>query len=396
MQKRSIALSFIMMLAVFLTVASTSIAACPFCPSVSITLAEEVAQADAVVLVQWVRGTKPTESSKGNTTFEIKQIHQNFKNRFAPGDKLVLPRFYSGLVGNLFLLFGEKVLVIDWCRPIEISELSFNYMAQSPSPEIPTVKRLQYFAKFLEYPDELIANDAFSEFANASYEDVTAIADKIPADKIRKWLQSDNTPPIRLGFYGLLMGLSGNAADAKAAKAKILDDSQGEFRLGIDGLISGYLLMTGAKGLDVIDEHKIKNRDIAFSETYAALQALRFMWRYGDGRIEKARLRQSMRHFLERPELTDIVIADLARWKDWGIQDKLMNLYGKDEFDIPGIKRAIVRYMLVCAESESKNGADGKPVELPKHVTKARLYLENLRKRDPKTVASAERFFLLM
>ncbi len=31
-----------------------------------------------------------------------------------------------------------------------------------------------------------------------------------------------------------------------------------------------------------------------------------------------------MRMLLDRPELADLVIADLARWEDWSVQDKLM------------------------------------------------------------------------
>ena len=368
--------------------------ACPLCGPPVVTMAEQLAQADAVVLVQWVKGTKPTEDTAGTTEYEIKQITQNYNKSLKVGGRIVLDRYRSSQLGDLFLLLGNKGIVIDWSSPIEVSEASFNYIAQCPSPEIPTAKRLQYYVKFLEYPDELISNDAYGEFANAPYKDITVLAEKMPVEKIRKWVTSKDTPQTRLGLYGLLIGLCGNAKDAESIKAKILENNE-DFRLGIDGIVSGYLLLTGDKGLDVIDEHKLKNTKVPFSETYAALQALRFMWRYGEGRIEKDRLRQSMRVLLDRPALTDMVIPDLSRWEDWAVQDKLMGMYGKGEFNVPAIKRAIVRYMFVSSKAIPEDAVAGDVAELPQHVIKGRKHLETLRKKDAKTVAAAERFFLL-
>ena len=212
----------------------------------------------------------------------------------------------------------------------------------------------------------------------------------MPREKIRKWITNRDTPATRLGLYGLLLGLSGTAKDAELMKKKIIEETD-DFRLGIDGVISGYLLLTGAKGLDVVDNAKLKNKEVPFSETYAAMQALRFIWSYGEDNIDKERLRQSMRILLDRPELADLVIADLARWKDWSVQDRLMNLYGADEYNIPSIKRAVVRYMLVC----SKDAPQGDAAETPDYVEDAKEHLETLRDKDPKTVREAERFFFI-
>ena len=154
------------------------------------------------------------------------------------------------------------------------------------------------------------------------------------------------------------------------------------FPLGLDGLISGYLVLAGEKGLDAIDKSKLQNKKAAFSETYAAAQALRFMWTYGNGRISQDRLRQSMRGLLDRPELADLVIADLARWEDWSVMDRLMKSYGKEDYSHPPVKRAIVRYMLVAAK------ANDQPAE------QAKANLAKLRQQDPALVKSAERSFL--
>jgi hypothetical protein len=263
------------------------------------------------------------------------------------------------------------------------------------------VKRLAYFLKYLENSDQMIGDDAFGEFANASYADVVQLAKELPREKLRTWLTSSTTSPGRVGLYGMMLGLCGTEDDARLMERKILEATE-DFRLGIDGVMGGYLLLTGEKGLAVLDEKKLADKKAPFSETYAAMQALRFMWQYGDNKIDHDRLRQSMRILLDRPELADLVIADLARMKDWSVQDRLMELYEAEAYNIPSVKRAVVRFTLAAIKDVPKKeeSATGSSVtatadEPPAHVVKAQKCLEELEKRDPKTVHEAKRFFLL-
>ena len=68
--------------------------------------------------------------------------------------------------------------------------------------------------------------------------------------------------------------------------AKINEPTQ-DFRLGIDGIMSGYLMIAKSDGLKEMEKSKLKSKDVPFSETYAAMQALRFMWKYEPGTIRK-------------------------------------------------------------------------------------------------------------
>lgn len=366
--------------------------ACPFCGAAQMTLTEQLAAADAAVLVQWVDGVKDTPEKPGTTTYQIKQVVKAPK--VAKKDqKITLDRYRVAKPGELFFVLGTDMgdgKGVEWGSPLEVSELSFNYMSQAPSPETPPAKRLAYFLKFLEFSDPIVSNDAFAEFANAQYKDVEQLAPLLPRDQIRKWINNPETQATRLGLYGMMIGLCGDESDAALLEKRILVKSD-EFRLGIDGLMGGYLLIKKDKGLDVIDEHKLMDKKIPFSETFAAMQALRFMWSYGTGRIAPDRLRQSMRILLDRPEMADLVIADLARWKDWSIQDKLMAMYGEGPYDVPSIKRAIIRFMLVSSKDLASSGG----AQVPPHVTKGQKMLEELRKKDPKTVSEAERFFIV-
>uniref|UniRef100_A0A7C4LN99 Uncharacterized protein n=1 Tax=Schlesneria paludicola TaxID=360056 RepID=A0A7C4LN99_9PLAN len=373
------------------------LAGCPFCSAPSLTMAEQLAQSDAVLLVKWVGGKPAAGNDGGTTDFEIVEVvKQPSGSGFKPGGALSLVRYRAAKAGTLFLLLGTKGgAVIDWGSPLEVTVESFTYMKQAPSPDVPTTKRLKYFMKYLEAADQTIATDAYGEFANAPYADITPLAPEMPRENLRKWVLDPNVSPSRLGLYGLMLGLCGKPEDAAILEQKILEMSE-DFRLGIDGVMGGYLLLTGEEGLAKLEASKVANKKAPFSETYAAMQALRFMWQYGEGKIPAERLRQSMRLFLERPELADLVIADLARMKDWSIQTRLMQLYGQEEYDIPSIKRAIVRFLLACAKDvPAADGSSGAVAQKPEHAALAAKYLAELEAKDPKTVADAKRFFFI-
>ena len=399
------------------------VAACPFCSSPSLTLTEQLGAADAAVLVKWTGGTPAKLSDAGSTEFEVVDVvHQptpakevllddrslepvNTVGRLKKGSKLNLIRYRSGKPGDLFLLLGTLGAgKIEWGSPLEVTQAGYEYMKNSPKPDQPAAKRLEYFLSYLEHADRMIGDDAFGEFADASYADVVHLAKQMPREKLRTWLTANTVSPGRVGLYGMMLGLCGADEDAKLMERKILESTE-EFRLGIDGVMGGYLLLTGEQGLTILDEKKLKDKKAAFSETYAAMQALRFMWQYGDNRIEQDRLRQSMRILLDRPELADLVIADLARMKDWSVQDRLISLYEVDAYNIPSIKRAIVRFTLAAAKdtglkkvdpaAAGGSSAETPAEELPAHVIKAQKHLEELEQRDSKTFHEAKRFFVL-
>jgi len=369
--------------------------ACPFCSAPSLTMTEQLTQSDAAVLAKWVGGTPAKGNDAGATNYEIVEIvHQPAGSKLNKGTKIELVRYRASKAGDLFLLLGTKGgAVIDWGSPLEVTETSYKYMKAAPKPDVPPAERLKYFVQYLENPEQAISNDAYGEFANTAYGDIVQIKTLMPRDNLRKWIVDPQVSPSRLGLYGLMLGLCGTEEDVKLLEGRILDSSE-EFRLGIDGIMGGYLLLAGEPGLKVLDEKKLLSQDAPFSETYAAMQALRFMWQYGDGQIPAARLQQSMRLLLTRPELADLVIADLARWKDWSIQSQLMDMYGKEEYDIPSIKRAVVRFMLASTKDVTKS-TEETAADLPEHAKLGAKYLAELEQKDPKTVSEAKRFFLI-
>jgi hypothetical protein len=167
--------------------------------------------------------------------------------------------------------------------------------------------------------------------------------------------------------------------------------------------MAGYILLRGEPGLQALEDAKMRTKvardasgkevPLPFSETYAVMQALRFLWTYEPDRIPQERLRASMRILLERQELADLVITDLARWKDWTLQDRLMAMYDDEKFAIPAIRRAIVRYLYYCSQEKGVAAADGTETR-PETAVKAEANLKLLEAKDPKTVSDAKRFLV--
>lgn len=367
---------------------SGAVAACPFCTTSGQTYSERLAQADAAVLARIVKGASEVGPSP-KTTYEIVEVLLQPRQELSKGNVIELERDPLGMPGGLFLLTGADVDSIRWDRPLEITETAFKYLKQAPSKALPASQRLNYFLPFLESPDLLVANDAYAEFSAAPYAEITLLADQFSAEKLRSWISDPRTSQNRIGFYGLVLGLCGTAEDAEFLKREILRPADG-FRLGIDGIIAGYLAMTGDEGLALLEDAKLRDPDTPISETYAAMEAIRFMWAYGE-RIEKPRLQQAMRLLLFRPDVASLVITDLTRWEDWSIMDQLMELYYSPTCSDEQTKRSIVRYFLTM----TKKHALKPEATSAKEADLAKMHLAELKRKDPQTFERAEKMRFL-
>jgi hypothetical protein len=396
---------------------ATAAVACPFCSAPSLTLSEQAAQSDVVLLAKWKSGVKGNidDGSESSTTFEVAKV---LKGPFKPGDVIKQVGYQPAEKGAPYLLTGLGSDVVQWDVPTPFSEKAYDYLAKAPAPKksdgekVAYKSRLPYFIAFLESDDETIANDAYFEFANAPYDDIVAVKDKLPREKLHKWVLDPATAPSRLGLYGLLLGLAGKAEDADAMEQMIAKPTD-EFRIGLDGVMSGYLLLKKEPGLELVKTLKLENEyvvgpdhkpivddrgekvPVPFSETYAAMQAVRFMWDYGGGAIKPEHLRAAMRVLLDRPELADLAIADLARWKDWSVMGKLAKLYDQEAYQVPGIKRSIIRYF-DAAMKDMPEDVDPKADAVPDHVAEAKEYYAAIKKKDPESVKSVEQFLILL
>lgn len=59
------------------------------------------------------------------------------------------------------------------------------------------------------------------------------------------------------------------------------------------------------------------------------------------------------------------------------------------DFDIPSIKRSIIRYFYYCSRDKPED-----PAAPPEHAVTAAAHLKTLEQKDPKTVRNVRRFLV--
>lgn len=366
--------------------------ACPFC-NPNITLTESIDQAHACYAVTWVAGVpgNPDLGEPGTTQVRIEQVFKAAVPGRGVGELLTLPHYSAGQAGERSLLFGHlrDGEVLSWDGLTPCSDALADYLGTKPGREVSSPARLPFFLDFLEHGDEDIAVDAYSEFANASFADVRSIAARFPREKLVEWVSvpAKGTGRIaRVGFYGMVLGLCGGDVEAKALE-KLIRTPGEDFRIGIDGVMAGYLQLRGEAGLTVLKEHAFAP-ETPSSEAYALQQAVRFIGEYATEGFSQESLRSALRPMVDDPQFAELALVDLARWEDLSLVDLLIERYSDPDFANLPTQTAIVRYYLAISELDPTGRSESEQ----KAIERAGLHLATLKERDPEVVEHAGRF----
>lgn len=324
------------------------------------------------------------EVVEANDQEQIFRVHGVLKGQELIGDTelLAVPADVARDVGTLAVLFGElpdkTSLAESRWTTVTVNETSLGYFAQAPAARQAAKDRLAYYARFLQHPDPLIAEDAYLEFGHAPFAEVVQLADQLPSEKLQAWIADLNIPQERKGFFALALGFPRSpqvdAENAAFLRERVLAPAN-DFRAGFDGVIGGYLLVAGVPGLELVEEHILKNPEAPEGDLRHAASALRSYYEFGRS-IPPERLAQSVRLLLARPSLAATSVIDLSRWEDWGALPEVVALYDPDKRPPVALRRAIVGYLMSCPLNE------------------AEAALARLREADPEGVAEAERYIL--
>ena len=361
------------------------------------SLRDRYLTADCTVIASW-KSAQPRDRKRGvngQTQFTFERVVRDSEKKsekIQQGKDLTLNWFQAGQVGDRFLIFGSVSPDGDhsWGSPVPCSDTLPDYITGAPDIQALPKVQLDYFVKYLDSPDTYVAHDAYLECSSVEFKELLVLHELFPHEKLRRWVADPQTDPNQRGFYALLLGLWRDAADTQLLRELAMQKHE-EFSFGANGIFAGYLMNVGERGLAELEQAKLYNKSVPFSETYAGLNALRVMWISGSDRISKDRLKQSMRGLLDRPELADLVIIDLGRWQDWSVSDRLMELYDTAEDNTPSTKRAIVRFFLAMEAAKPKDAKE----PFPAHVVTAQKHLKTLREKDPETVHNEEEFLNL-
>lgn len=343
--------------------------ACPFCSAPSQTLRQEVTAMDVVAIGRLATG-QPA-SIDGQAKFDIERVLQG-EALASAGQQLEAPYFGSGKSTDAFLLMAVNSDGLLWSSPLTLSDSSIEYVTQLFKLPSETQPRLRFYAKYLQHPETLLANDAYAEFALAPYSDVVEIADSLDKEKLWTWLSDAGVSPDRKRLYYTLLGIVGGPEDVERLQ-KLLSRDDPEARAGLDALIACYLNLVGKDGLPLVEEQFLVNKQASYADTYAAIMALRFHGTDGK-KIPQEEIVKSIRLMLDRPDYADLVIPDLARWEDWSQVEKLVELFKSADPSNNWIRQPVIRYLQVCPLPEAKVALDKLKEVDPKAFQRAAIF----------------------
>ena len=353
--------------------------ACPFCQATSQTFAESIEAMDVAVYARLVKPAPPikpgTRLSEGQeipkAEFEITEV---IKGGQAFTSKVVRAIFFGeAKIGSEFLVLGVDPPNVMWSTPLKISDRTKDYLKLVLALPKDPKQRLLFFQKHLEDDEEALAMDAYDEFAKSPYSAVKAIKGEMDKAQLIEWIADVEIPASRRRLYLTMLGVCGDKNDVGMLEDMIRSTDRKQKR-GLDALIGCYLTLKGSEGLPLIEEQFLKNRKSEYADTYAAIMALRFHGTEADI-IPRKRILVAMSYMLDRPQLADLVIPDLARWEDWSHVDRLVKLFKDADEETSWVRVPVVNYLRHC------------PLPIAEKQIKA------LEKIDPAAVRRANTFF---
>jgi hypothetical protein len=363
------------------TVSLPRAAACEFCSMQGQTLIDEVTTASMVLYGSLANSKLDANGALGQGTTDL-QIEAVIKKHPVLKDRkvLVLPRYLPS-EGNQtkYLIFCDVLTgKIDPYRGVPVKQGSdiVKYLTGAQAVRKSDIAtRLRYYFDYLDDGDVEISNDAYKAFANADEKDYQQMAHNLPAAKIAKWLADPETPPFRYGLYASMLGHCGAAKDADVIR-RMLDDPQKRLGAGVDGMLAGYTMLKPAEGWSYV-RGILADPKLEFGLRYAALRTARFFYAKRPDVIDQKKAIEAVSLLIDDPNIADLAIDDLRKWKCWDRCDRVLGLAGKPTHSVAIIRRSILKYALDCPEP------------------KAAAFVAGLRKKDPELVNETEELLKL-
>jgi hypothetical protein len=361
--------------------------ACPFCSMSGETLLSLADQSNMILygtLRPGMSDNNPNDIAAGTSVLTIEKVvkpNANFKD-----GKLTINRYIpTEAEGKVkFLVFCDIYKgKIDPFRGMAVradSDMPKYLEGALAVQKEPLAKRLRFFFDYLDNADTEIALDAYKEFGNADYKDYSPIAATLPAEKVSGWLKSDKTASFRLGLYASMLGHCGQSEPEKYyQQLRGLLEAQDKMALsGVDGILAGMILLQPKEGWAYLTAI-LKDGKKAFATRYAALRTARFFWENRSDVVPKKDVVEAVSLMLHQSDAADLAVEDLRKWQAWEKAGEVLDLKKTDAYDLPIVRRAVLRYALVAAP----------------HVPAAKEYVDALRKSDPAAVADAEEILRL-
>ncbi len=327
---------------------------------------------DAVVIASALQGDVTRNADTGEVEMKIETVLKG-DSHVEAGQHVKVVYFGDVAKGRRFLLSGADPSDMQWsCLPV--TPQAEQYLLRIPDiAKKNAADRLRFYLPYLQDENSMLSRDAYDEFAITPYTDLQQIKADMDHGQLVEWIQDETMSPDRKRLYLTMLGVCGSKADIPLLEGMLIS-TQKTSRTGLDALIACYLTLAGEPGLELINEQFLLNQQASYADTYAAIMAIRFHGTEG-GVIPRSALVESLHVILDRSDLADLVIPDLARWEDWSQVDKLKELFLTADADNNWVRVPVVNYLRACPKPEAAEA------------------LKELEKADPASVRRANTFF---
>jgi hypothetical protein len=292
-----------------------------------------------------------------DAVYEVVTVYRG-EPQIAVNDRITatLPMFSddAGKVGRGDVLITRAGEGQDWLirSPAEKEHVGFiESVLQLPQADsqdlLDQINRALFFASHLHAEDALLARAAAAELTRVPYPVLKKIRSRLDPVAIRKALR-DPAYADRFALFYTLLGVCGNADDAKNVRNIVENMWKGNSWRNLGGVLTAMLELHGEAAVAVLEEYYLKDPNRTLPEVEQAILALRV---HGDtnDRIPRSRVLQSLRLMMEvREPLVFLIVPDLARWEEWAPKKRLQDLAKRRGSDIPELRQQVDQYLVQC------------------------------------------------
>jgi hypothetical protein len=316
-------------------------------------LLEKVESSEHVIVARTVDETESTWRGKvvrvikGNAVNvdQIVTVNKLKSDRMTVGDSQLLRRPALDTTWTITCSIDPELLGFL----AVVTQSSSNPSKQSARDQSQTLRRL---LPYLEHEHPQIADSAYTKIAKAPYEVVRQLGADLEPDQLLEWIENPRIAPKRGSLYITLLGTCGGPRESALLKQWTDDGWERQNTDNLAAMLTAHAELNGEATIAFIEKSYIQNRERTLGELIAAVNTLRVHGQ-ADGKVARSRIQASFQLLLrERPALLEMIIEDCARWKDWSIAPKLMEIYASGKQ--PWNNAMIIKYLKACPLPEAK------------------------------------------
>jgi len=353
--------------------------ACPLCDATSSTISEDIGTAEVAVIGKSIGTELPSSNlDLAMTRFQIiEKLKAPEANQNLETFLKIEQKAYSNIplpANQALLLFAYDTSNVEWGVPLSLSPSAVAYVRGIPKLPSEGPDRLCYFLNHLESSDELVSEDAYNEFAKTPMDSIRSIQSSLDRTRLIAIIQLPETKPRLRGLCWMLLSLIGKPEDLTFCRDTMLKVSIEEMVPPIDfpANIACMVSLGGEPAMTEIDDRFLRSSTASVSTVNAVVSAIRVIEQELHA-ISKERLSASLRLVLDRQDMADYVIPDLARWEDWIAMDRLNRLFYESDPERSFVRIPIFNYMRLCPKPLAKELLKKMEIADPKSAERAAM-----------------------